>query len=212
MRIPIVKEGFPFILSGFILSGLFFLFNLNTIALIGAGLSVFIIWFFRDPERIIPTESGAVLPPADGRVLEIKEIGENESPIGGPAKVISIFMSIFNVHVNRMPVGGRIIDITYRAGKFLSANMSKASLKNEQNRITLETDNGLKVAVVQVAGLIARRIVCWVREGDIVRSGDRFGLIRFGSRVDLYLPQRSKILITRNAKVRAGETIIGYIS
>ncbi len=211
MRLPVAKEGVPFILSGVILSGIFYLFNLRVLASILALLSIFIVWFFRDPNRAVPSESGAVLTPADGKVMVIKEVEAQESPIGIPAKLVSIFMSIFNVHVNRMPVSGRIVDIKYSPGRFIPANKEDASRKNEQNMITLETDNGSKVAVVQVAGLIARRIVCWVRKGEVLRAGDRFGLIRFGSRVDLYLPYKSRIIVNKNDRVKAGETIIGFI-
>jgi phosphatidylserine decarboxylase len=134
------------------------------------------------------------------------------SPLGTPTVKISIFMSVFNVHVNRVPISGQISEIKYRPGQFFSANLSKASEENECNRITLQTDAGHNVVFVQIAGLIARRIVCWVTEGDDVRAGQRFGLIRFGSRVDLYLPDTAEIGVQPRQKVKAGKTILGYLS
>jgi phosphatidylserine decarboxylase len=134
-----------------------------------------------------------------------------DNPIGEPAVLISIFMSVFNVHVNRIPIAGNISEITYHQGKFFSANLDKASRENENNRILLQTDLGHKIAFVQIAGLIARRIACWIQEGDRVGAGQRFGLIRFGSRLDIYLPKDSQLAITPGEKVTAGVTILGYL-
>jgi len=177
-----------------------------------AILSLFTVFFFRDPERPIREEETAVLTPADGRVIKIQNLDDGKNLLGVPAVKISIFMSIFSVHVNRVPIGGRISKIEYRPGKFFSANLDKASEQNENNRITLQTDQGHKVVFVQIAGLLARRIVCWIKEGDRVRSGQRCGLIRFGSRLDVYLPKRSRITIKSQQKVKAGETILGYLT
>jgi phosphatidylserine decarboxylase len=175
-------------------------------------LSLFVAAFFRDPEREAHASGKAILTPADGRIISIEHVGDHRSPLGKPTLKISIFMSIFNVHVNRVPVSGRISEIKYRPGRFFSANLSKASEENECNRITLQADAGHNVVVVQIAGLIARRIVCWVRAGDDVRAGQRLGLIRFGSRVDLYLPDTAEIGVRPRQKVKAGKTILGHLS
>jgi phosphatidylserine decarboxylase len=175
-------------------------------------LSLFVAAFFRDPARVAEASADAILTPADGRIIGIEQVGDRHSPLGSPTVKISIFMSVFNVHVNRVPASGRIREITYRPGRFLSANLSKASEENECNRIALETDTGHKVVFVQIAGLVARRIVCWVKEGDDVKAGQRFGLIRFGSRVDLYLPDSAQIGVRPKQKVKAGKTILGYLS
>ena len=134
-----------------------------------------------------------------------------DNPLGEPAVKISVFMSVFNVHVNRIPMEGKISSVKYMAGAFFSANLNKASEQNESNTIILELYNGRKIAVVQIAGLIARRIVCWIKERDIVKKGQRFGLIRFGSRLDVYLPADSDVSVELGQKVRAGETIIAYL-
>jgi phosphatidylserine decarboxylase len=211
-RLPIVREGIPFIISGLLITGFFMLMDLMVLSALGGLLTLFMACFFRDPERRIPNESKAVLTPADGKVVDLRDVEPSESPFLEPACRVSIFMSIFNVHVNRIPVSGKVINVEYSPGRFIPANKQSASMENEQNKITLETEGGQKVAIVQVAGLIARRIACWIREGEFVRAGDRFGLIRFGSRVDLYLPSNTQILIEKYSKVKAGETIIGYLS
>ena len=146
------------------------------------------MFFFRDPERVQPNIPNAVLTPADGRILAVKQIDHSNNPLGAPGLKISIFMSVFNVHVNRIPVGGSIEKIDYHAGQFFSANLDKASEQNENNRVTLRTPDAQKIVVIQIAGLIARRIVCWITEGDRVDRGQRFGLIRFGSRLEAFLP------------------------
>jgi phosphatidylserine decarboxylase len=177
-----------------------------------AILSLFVAAFFRDPAREVQASANAILTPADGRIIDIEQMGDHQSPLGRPTVKISIFMSVFNVHVNRVPANGRIREITYRPGRFFSANLSKASEENEYNRIALQTDTGHNIVFVQIAGLIARRIVCWVREGDDVKAGQRFGLIRFGSRVDLYLPDSAQIRLQPRQRVKAGKTILGYLS
>jgi len=137
--------------------------------------------------------------------------GEN-NPLGQPSIKVSIFMNIFNVHVNRIPFGGTIKKISYHPGKFLSANLDKASEQNENNRVTLETVDSREILVIQIAGLIARRIACWVEKGDNVKTGQRFGLIRFGSRLEVFLPEDSRIVARVRQKVKAGETVIGYLA
>lgn len=174
-------------------------------------MSLFTAFFFRDPDRGNDVPDGAVLAPADGRVIQIKNIDDKNNPLGKPAVKISIFMSIFNVHVNRIPMGGTIKSITYHPGKFFSADLDKASEQNERNSITIQTPDSRKIVVVQIAGLIARRIACWVKEGDDMQAGQRFGLIRFGSRVEIYLPCNTRITAQLHQKASAGKTIIGYM-
>jgi len=209
---PVAREGIPFILAGGVITLLFLYIGLLSLAIFAAAMSLFTIFFFRDPERKNDGFGKAILPPADGKILDIQYLDDDNNPLGEPAVKISIFMSIFSVHVNRIPVNGKILKAAYHPGKFFSANLDKASEQNENNRITLQADNGCKIVVVQIAGLIARRIVCWIKEGDDVKAGQRFGLIRFGSRVDIYLPYDSQIIAQPRHKVRAGETIIGYLS
>jgi phosphatidylserine decarboxylase len=174
-------------------------------------LTLFIIYFFRDPERSSGAGDDAVLSPADGTVIDIRHLEDCNNRMGSQALKISIFMSVFNVHVNRIPVKGKISGITYNPGEFFSANLDKASEQNENNGITLDAGNGHRIVFVQIAGLIARRIACWVKEGDLVNAGQRFGLIRFGSRVDIYLPKGSRINIRLKDRVKAGESVIGYL-
>jgi len=211
MRIPVARQGAPIIALGLGLAVLFGWLG-SRIGLSLAGLfAIFAISFFRDPERVSPSGKGAILAPADGRVLLVEEQGNGPGVAERNIK-ISIFMSVFNCHVNRIPLGGVIEEIDYRPGKFFAANQDRASRQNEQNILRLKTDQGDHFTVVQIAGLIARRIVCWVRPGDRVSSGDRFGLIQFGSRVDLYLPLESRITIKRGDRTKAGLTVLGYLS
>ena len=216
--LPVAREGFSFILPSCFFSLLFlFLGLLWHSSLLYASLAMgivtlFAIYFFRDPNRDIPNGKNALLTPADGRVLDVCCLKDANNPLGEPAVKVSIFMSLFNVHVNRVPASGRISKISYKPGKFFSANLDKASEQNENNMITVQTDEGQKIIFVQIAGLIARRIVCWIRERDIVEAGQRFGLIRFGSRVDVYLPEDSRIIAKPKDKVKAGESILGYLS
>ena len=173
-------------------------------------LTLFVLWFFRNPQRETPEKETLVTSPADGRVIRIEEAVSEEQP-GKTFLKVSIFMNIFNVHVNRIPYSGRVRFIRYRPGKFLSANLDKASALNERNTVMVQTDDGREIITVQIAGLIARRIVCWLREGMQVRKGDRFGLIRFGSRLEVFLPLGSAILVEVGDRVRAGETPIGEL-
>jgi phosphatidylserine decarboxylase len=209
---PFAKEGLPFILISTALTFLFLCLGLVVVPILTAIITVFIILFFRDPDRNNPSHHKAVLTPADGKILEIRHLDDGDNPLGQPAVKVSIFMSVFNVHVNRIPVGGTIRKIIYNPGKFFSANLDKASKYNENNRVMLETDDSQIIAFIQIAGLIARRISCWVKEIERVDAGQRFGLIRFGSRVEVYLPRDSQIIARPCQKVKAGETIIGYLS
>ncbi len=211
MRVPVAKEGLIFILP--LAAITFLLWSMGFIAFAGffLALTLFVFYFFRDPERSIPVEAGVVLSPADGKIIQVVPCRE-ERFLKGPTIKVSIFMSLFNVHVNRIPLGGRIIDSLYLPGKFFRANLVQASSANEQNVLLIETAGGARLLLVQIAGLIARRIVCRVRKGDQVKSGRRFGLIRFGSRVDIYLPENTRIQAQIGEKVFGGQTILGYLA
>lgn len=169
-------------------------------------LAAFTLYFFRDPEREIPQGEGLLVSPADGTVVGVDEV-EKAPFLDGPAKRVSIFLSIFNVHINRAPIAGKVAYRHYNPGKFLPANCDKCSLDNEQNAIGIE-DGGYRVLVRQIAGIIARRILCWVNPGDTVTRGERFGLIRFGSRTELLMPVSAVILVKPGDKVKGGETVI----
>ncbi len=207
---PVALEGMPFILSLTVLVLMFAFFGFPRAALVFLVPTVFTVWFFRNPERKVPEDEKAVISPADGRVLKVEDLVEDEI-LGEPVRKISIFMNVFNVHVNRMPFSGTIRKIRYTPGKFLSANLDKASRLNERNAVLLETDGGLKILTTQIAGLIARRIVCWVEEGMSVKRGERFGMIRFGSRLEVFMPPDARVAVEKGDAVRAGETIIGYL-
>ena len=211
-RLAVAREGLPFIGAGVVLTAILLGLDLRGAAVAAGLLTLFIVYFFRDPERRPAGLEPAVLAPADGRVLGVHELPGADNPLGQPAVKVSIFMSVFNVHVNRIPAAGLISGISYRPGRFLSANLDKASEQNEHNRIILETHSGIRLAFVQIAGLIARRIACWIKEGDEVVAGQRFGLIRFGSRVDVYLPRQVRMVVEKSQKVKAGQTILGYLS
>ena len=184
------------------------LLGLTTLTLIALVITFCICGFFRDPERIIPDEEGVVVSPADGKVI-VADIVDNSPFFNGQTMKISIFMSVFNVHVNRVPYDGRVKEIDYYPGKFFSANLDKASLQNEHNAVFVEMDNTKPLCVVQIAGLIARRIICKIQPGDHVIRGQRFGLICFGSRLDVYLPTDIKLRVAVGDKVRAGTSILG---
>jgi phosphatidylserine decarboxylase len=185
-------------------------FGLYGVALFLLGLTAFVCFFFRDPNRLVPDQEGAVVSPADGKILVMERVKESEFATEETLK-ISIFMSVFNVHVNRIPESGQVTDVVYHPGKFVSANLDKASKDNERNAVSLTLSGGQKIIVVQIAGLIARRIVCNIRKGDPLRRGERFGLIRFGSRLDVYLPPDTKPAVGVGDKVLAGTSILGYL-
>ena len=209
--LPVAREGLPFIFIGSCLTFFLFYFDLMFLAIIAGILTLFTIYFFRDPEREIGAHEKTILTPADGMVLDIRYLNDGNNPLGEPAIKVSIFMSIFNVHVNRIPIYSKISKIIYHPGKFFAANLDKASEQNESNMISLQTENGCNIIVIQIAGLIARRIACWIKEGDVVKAGQRFGLIRFGSRLDIYLPDNTRINVKVRQKVKAGVTIIGEL-
>jgi len=204
----IAKEGYPLILAGA---------GLTAVAVVAGwklasgalGLATFAIaGFFRDPERRIPDGEGVVVSPADGKVVSIANVS-GDSRFAGAATRVSIFLSPLDVHINRMPVGGRIDDVQYKRGRFLAAYKGDASEKNEQNALWGVDEKGRPFGVVQIAGAVARRIVCWAKSGDHLKRGERFGLIMFGSRTDLYLPRGCKLEIEEGRRVKGGETILG---
>ena len=207
---PIAAEGVPFVIISGVISILLFLPGWLIPGILSSLLFLFIVWFFRNPKRIIPTGKNLIISPADGKIIVINK-GEVDRVLKKRMVKISIFMNVFNVHVNRIPCKGKIVDILYNPGKFVSANLDKASLENEQNAVVLETEKGEKVLFIQIAGLIARRIVCRLKKGQVVERGERFGLIRFGSRVDVYLPETADIKVSIGQKVKGGESILAAL-
>jgi len=177
------------------------------VALVFIILAAFMAFFFRDPQRQPPTDASLVVAPADGRVTRVKPVGELSER---SATLVSIFLSPFDVHINRAPIAGRITDVSYKRGKFLIATDESASLVNEQNALTIEGEQ-ITVVCKQIAGILARRIVCWKRAGESVSLGERFGLIKFSSRTDVLLPARVEVLVAEGARVKGGTTIIGRI-
>lgn len=205
---PVARAGFPFIFVAAFTTAILALLGWAFLALIGLICFLFVCFFFRDPDRVIPSGKGHIVSPADGRVLSVEET-ENSHFYQGKCLKISIFMSVFNVHVNRVPHEGNVVKIDYHPGKFFSANLDKASRDNEHNAVFLETEDGNKICVVQIAGLIARRILCHVQKGDQVQRGQRFGMICFGSRLDVYLPLDTKAVVKIGDRVKAGTSILG---
>jgi len=198
-----VKEGHYFGLPPLVLGVAAYLAHWAVVGVILVALALFVFYFFRDPERAIPTEAGAVVSPADGRIVVITDEAHN----GRPGKRVSIFLAIWNVHVNRSPEAGTITGMDYRPGKFLAAMVARASTENEQNVISLSTATG-EMMFKQIAGLIARRVVCWKKRGDVVARGERIGLVRFGSRVDLWLPTGAEILVKLGDNVKGGSSVL----
>jgi phosphatidylserine decarboxylase len=205
----IAMEGLPVVGVFAALAAAFWALHWYKAAIVMTALAVFALSFFRNPERHPPLDKGAIISPADGRVVFVGDVEENRY-LKTKVRKVSIFMSVFNVHVNRMPENGKIVEIHYNKGKFLSANLEKASLDNEQNALIMET-GGRKIMFVQIAGLIARRIVCWVKPGDTLKRGERFGLIMFGSRLDVYMPIEAEAKVRVGDRTKAGETIIGVL-
>ncbi len=205
--VPIAREGYPFILASFIPPVITSALGLWWPTAITLVLAWWVVWFFRDPEREIPGDQGSIVSPADGKVIKIARAREDRL-LGDEALKISIFMNIFNVHVNRAPASGRVVGTMYNPGKFFNASLDKASLENEQNLLLIEAANGRRFAVCQIAGLVARRIVCYVGEGSRLEKGERFGLIRFGSRLDVYLPLDAKVKVRVGDKVKAGSSVL----
>lgn len=216
----IAKEGWPFVFIFALataISGWLSLRFLGTpgYAILGLGvvLTLWCLWFFRDPERTPPVLEGAVISPADGVVCAIgpaelpRELGLSE----GTRTRVCVFMNVFNVHVNRVPVSGKIMKLAYTKGRFFNASLDKASVHNERMAVAMRSEAGDVIGFVQIAGLVARRIVCKLRDHQVVRQGERFGLIRFGSRVDVYLPSDAEVKVAIGQKTTAGETVLATI-
>ncbi len=202
-----VRDGIPYIVVPSLLALVALAIGYWPLAIVFLGLAAFMAFFFRDPERTPPSEPGIVVSPADGRVTRAGPVteGEAHSPL-----LVSIFLSPLDVHINRSPIAGRIVDMSYTEGRFLMATNEKASLLNEQNSLTIAGE-GLTVGCKQIAGILARRIVCWKKIGDEVALGERFGMIKFGSRTDLILPPEVDLLVSKGMHVRGGSTVIGRI-
>jgi len=209
---PIHPEGYLFI-GIFALASLVLFIIWKPLGWIGVVLTLWCVYFFRDPVRVTPVRDGLVIAPADGKISSVAlAVPPAELGLGSESVPrVSIFMSVFDVHVNRSPVSGEIERIVYRPGKFLNAELDKASEDNERNGLVVRTPSG-RYGVVQIAGLVARRIVCFVKEGQLVAAGERFGLIRFGSRVDVYLPAGTKPLVTVGQYALGGETVIADLA
>lgn len=213
---PVAVEGFPFIVAfGVVAAGLYFIAGsvqsgiLFAFSGVAALLALFTVFFFRNPHRIVPLVENGVIAPADGRIIFMGDAREEQT--GEEMVKISIFMSVFNVHINRVPLTGRIVDNFYVKGKFLDVRDERATFENERNGLVIETSGGRRVIVVQVAGLIARRIVCYPRVGEMLTMGQRYGLIRFGSRLDVFLPKGSEIRVKVGEKTVCGETVLGIL-
>lgn len=210
---PVHREGYRFIaIFAAVTVGLFFLSGV--LGWIGVGLTMWCYYFFRDPPRVSPTREGLIVSPADGVVSWVAPAvppAELELPPEAVTRV-SVFMNVFDCHVNRAPTAGIVTKIAYRPGKFFNASLDKASADNERNGLALELADGRRLAVVQIAGLVARRIVCEVAEGDTLCTGERFGMIRFGSRLDVYLPEGVASLVAPGQTMVAGETVLADLA
>jgi phosphatidylserine decarboxylase len=206
--VPITPEGYPFI-GAFALVSLILFWLWTPLGWLGVVATLWCVYFFRDPPRVTPVREGLVVAPADGRISQITtaapphELGLGDQPLPR----VSIFMSVFDCHINRSPIAGRVEKIVYQPGKFLNADLDKASADNERNSLVIATDSA-RVTVVQIAGLVARRIVCFVHEGQPVGAGERFGMIRFGSRLDVYLPENAQPLVAVGQIAIGGETVL----
>jgi phosphatidylserine decarboxylase len=208
--VPINAEGHKFIAIFAAVTVAMFAFLPSFFGWVGVVLTLWCVYFFRDPDRHVPTREGLIVSPADGVVQMIERaVPPEELQMGSDPRLrISIFLNVFNVHVNRVPLGGKIIRQVYRPGKFLNAALDKASEENERHAVHLQTEDGKDFAFVQIAGLVARRIVCHLSDGQHVRTGERFGLIRFGSRTDIYLAEGVEPLVGVGQNMIGGETII----
>ncbi len=210
---PMHPEGRRFVAIAAAITVLLFLID-EVPGLLGVALTIWVYYFFRDPKRAVPQREGLMVAPADGIVSQIEaaapppELGMGETPLTR----VSIFMNVFNCHVNRAPAAGEVVAVAYRPGRFFNASLDKASEHNERNSLRLRLEDGREIAVVQIAGLVARRIVSWVEEGQTLRRGERFGLIRFGSRVDVYLPEGVAPQVCLGQTTIAGETVIADLA
>ncbi len=208
--VPFAKEGIPFIAVPAGVTLLTGWLGWPVVACVGAVATLFSAWFFRNPARVIPQGSKLVVAPGDGKVLAVEEEFEPRY-LKEPSIRVTIFLNVFDVHINRIPCDGVIEDVQYQPGLFLVASKPEATLRNEQNAMMIKTHEGMKILCVQVAGLIARRIVCWVSPRDRAIRGERYGLIRFGSRMDTFLPMGTKLRVAVGERVKGGETILGEL-
>lgn len=209
---PMHPEGIKFVAIFAAVTLVLFLIS-TFLGWIGVGLTVWCYYFFRDPERVTPDRPGLIISPADG-VISLIEPAVPPAELGMPDEAltrVSVFMNVFNCHVNRTPVAGEIRAVSYRPGKFFNASLDKASVDNERNSLCVKMDNGQELAVVQIAGLVARRIVCFVEPGATLQRGERFGLIRFGSRLDVYLPKGVEPMVRIGQTMIAGETVLAEL-
>lgn len=210
---PMHPEGRKFVAIFAAITAVLFLLS-TFLGWIGVGLTVWCYYFFRDPVRSTPTREGLIVSPADG-VVSLIEKAVPPAELGMPDEAltrVSVFMSVFNCHVNRAPIAGKIAAIAYRPGKFFNASLDKASADNERNSLCIEMADGRQIAVVQIAGLVARRIVCFSSKGDDIQTGERFGLIRFGSRLDVYLPDDVHPLVSVGQTMISGETVLADLT
>ena len=206
-RLPLAREGYPLIVGCLVVTGILVVLGWHVLTLVALALTVFTVAFFRDPERVTPAGADLIVAPADGRVIKVAPV-RDERFLKGDAMLVSIFMSPFNVHVNRAPVTGRVVDVQYTHGKYFRAFADKASLDNEQNAVVLDDEQGRRLGCVQIAGFLARRIVCYLRPGMTVGRGQRYGMIKFGSRADVYLPPATSVRVQVGDRTRAGVTVL----
>ena len=206
----IAREGWPFLIGTIAIALVLSAFVGGIIELLSWIVVLFVVQFFRDPPREIPQDAGAVLSPADGRIVAVERV--NDPYVQREAIKVSVFMNVFNVHSNRSPVDGTVQQVWYFPGKFVNADLDKASTENERNAVWLKTADGTDITSVQVAGLIARRILCYVKAGDTLARGQRYGFIRFGSRVDVYLPLDAAVKVSIGDKVSATTTILAVLA
>ncbi|MGA7877597.1 MAG: phosphatidylserine decarboxylase family protein [Desulfoferrobacter sp.] len=206
-HIPFAREGIPYVAAAAFVTVITAILGQSILAWLFMLVTLFIGHFFRDPQRVLPTGDRDVVAPADGKIVAIEEVHEGRF-INKHALKISIFLSVFDVHINRIPYSGVVQDTCYQKGKYLAANLARASRENEQSWLWIKTDSEENIVVTQVAGLIARRIVCWPSLGDRVVRGERYGMIRFGSRTDLYVPLDGDVLVSKGDRVYGGETVI----
>lgn len=207
--IPVAAEGWPFIGPLALVTALLFAFGLRVPGYVFLVLTLFVLFFFRDPERDVPAGADLVISPADGKVIVVKDVFEPDY-LKEEVKQVSIFLSVFNVHVNRVPLRGTVETVRYNPGKFHVASVDKASTDNEQTAMVI-SDGKRRVLVKQIAGLIARRIVCYAKPGDTVEAGERYGLIRFGSRVDLFLPKDAALMVQPGDRIKGARDVIGVL-
>ena len=206
----IAREGWPFIAIAIVAALALHWAGWHAVAVLAWIVVAFVVQFFRDPARVVPAQANAVLSPADGRIVRVGSV--RDPFLDRDALLVSVFMNVFNVHSNRSPVDGRVVDVRYHAGSFVNAALDKASSDNERNALHLRTPQGADVTCVQIAGLIARRILCYAKVGDTLSRGQRYGFIRFGSRVDVYLPPNARPRVAVGDKVQATETVLAELT